>query len=84
MLSHRAQPRGEEAVPSAPVTTSSCLSRRSAARAGQATTEWTLLLSVLVIAVVAAGYGLVSTFQSSMGGIGRGMGEVYTTGDLAR
>jgi hypothetical protein len=43
-----------------------------------------MLLSVIVIAVVAAGYGLVSTFQDSMSGLGDGMGEVYTTGDLAR
>ncbi|MDP2314055.1 MAG: hypothetical protein Q8P41_14225 [Pseudomonadota bacterium] len=55
------------------------MSRR---RQGQATTEWLLLISVIVVAIVAAGYGLAATFGSSMDRLGRGAGEVYTTGDL--
>ena len=53
-------------------------------RRGQATTEWMLLLSVLVIAVVAVGYGLAATFADDMDSLGRAAGEVYTTGDLGR
>lgn len=52
-------------------------------RRGQATTEWMLLVSVLVIAVVAIGYGLAETFQDDMDELGRNASSVYTSGDLA-
>lgn len=52
-------------------------------RRGQATTEWMLLLSVIVIAVVAAGYGLAGTFQDDMDQLGQNASSVYTSGDLA-
>jgi hypothetical protein len=43
-----------------------------------------LLLSVLVIAIVAAGYGLAATFADDMDDLGRAAGEVYTTGAIGR
>ena len=53
-------------------------------RRGQATTEWMLLVAVLVVAVVAVGWGLGATFQDDMESLGERAGTVYTTGDLAR
>ncbi len=55
---------------------------RKAGRRGQATTEWMLLVAVVVVAVVAAGYGLAATFGESMEELGDGAGTVYTSGDL--
>jgi hypothetical protein len=54
------------------------------ARRGQATTEWMLLLSVVVIGLVAAGYGLTKAFGDGMGGLGGRASAVYTSGDLGR
>ena len=54
------------------------------ARHGQATTEWLLLISVGIVAIVAAGYGMASTFGSSMSSAGRGASQIYTSGDLGR
>ena len=53
-------------------------------RSGQATTEWMLLLSVVIIALVAAGYGLVRVFGGSMEKLGDEAATVYTSGDLGR
>ncbi|MDP2304391.1 MAG: hypothetical protein Q8P18_00015 [Pseudomonadota bacterium] len=52
-------------------------------RRGQATTEWLLLISVLVVAIVAAGYGLAATFAGDMEKLGERTGTVYASGDLA-
>jgi hypothetical protein len=53
-------------------------------RHGQATTEWLLLISVIVIAIVAAGAGLAATFGEDMESLGERSGTVYASGDLAR
>ncbi len=50
---------------------------------GQATTETVLLIAVITIAVVAAGYGLAATFASDMESAGERAATVYTTGNLA-
>jgi hypothetical protein len=42
-----------------------------------------LLVSVIVIAVVAVGYGIAETFQDDMDELGQNAANVYTTGDLA-
>lgn len=52
-------------------------------RRGQSTVEWALVVAVLVIAVVAAGYALVPSFQIAMDSAGEGMSTVYTSGTLA-
>ncbi len=52
-------------------------------RRGQSTVEWALVVAVLVIAVVAAGYALVPSFQIAMDSAGEGMKTVYTSGTLA-
>lgn len=52
-------------------------------RRGQSTVEWMLLVSVIVIAVVAAGYVLVGTFGASMEDLGDAAGGMYTSGNLA-
>lgn len=52
-------------------------------RRGQATTEWLLLISVLVVAIVAAGYGLAGSFAGDMQSLGERAGTAYASGDLA-
>ncbi|GDX81959.1 hypothetical protein LBMAG42_37700 [Deltaproteobacteria bacterium] len=51
-------------------------------RRGQSTVEWALVLAVLAIAVVAAGYAFVPSFQTAMDSAGDGMKTVYTSGTL--
>jgi hypothetical protein len=53
-------------------------------RRGQATTEWIVLVAVLVVGVVAAGYAVTRTFGMDMGSLGQRAGTVYTTGNVAR
>lgn len=53
-------------------------------RRGQASTEWMLLVSVVVIAVVAAGYGFVNVFGGSMDKLGDQAATVYTSGEMGR
>jgi Flp pilus assembly pilin Flp len=53
-------------------------------RQGQSTVEWALMLSVLVIAIVAAAYAFVPPVQRAMDSAGAEMASLYTTGDLAR
>jgi Flp pilus assembly pilin Flp len=53
-------------------------------RRGQSTVEWALVVAVLCVAVVAAAYAFMPTFQDSMESAGEGMSTVYTSGDLAR
>ncbi len=53
-------------------------------RRGQATTEWAVLLAVIVIAIVAAGAVLVQTFPGAMEGAGAGASRAYASGELAR
>lgn len=57
---------------------------RAHRRAGQATTEWAVLLSVMVIALVAAGWLVGSTFVNDMSALGSRAETVYASGDLAR
>lgn len=52
-------------------------------RRGQSTVEWALVLAVLTIAVVAAGYAFVASFQTAMDSAADGMKTVYTSGTLA-
>lgn len=52
--------------------------------AGQATTEYMLVISVLVIAMVYVFWdGLVTPFNTAMEDIGEGAKSVYASGDLA-
>ncbi len=46
--------------------------------------EWALLLSVLVVAVVAASYAFVPGVSKAMKDAGDAMATLYTTGDVAR
>lgn len=52
-------------------------------RQGQSTVEWALVISVVLVAIVAAAYAFVPSFSTAMRDAGRSMSEVYTTGDLA-
>ncbi len=51
-------------------------------RRGQSTVEWALVLAVLAIAVVAAGYAFVPSFQTAMDSAAAGMKTLYTSGSL--
>ncbi len=53
-------------------------------RAGQATTEWALLLSIFVIALFAIGWILGGGFATDMQRAADGAKNVYTTGTLNR
>ena len=53
-------------------------------RAGQATTEWAVLLSVLVVALFAIGWILGGGFATDMQRAADGAKNVYTTGTLNR
>ena len=53
-------------------------------RRGQATTEWAVLLSVIVVAIVAAAWVFVGPFIDQMGDFGKGAETVYASGDLAK
>lgn len=53
-------------------------------RRGQATTEWAVLLSVIVVAIVAAGWAFVGPFIGQMDDFGKGAETVYASGDLAK
>jgi uncharacterized protein (UPF0333 family) len=57
---------------------------RAHPRRGQATTEWAVLLAVVVIAVVAAGWLIAGTFDVDMAALARRAGTVYASGDLGR
>lgn len=57
---------------------------RRLVRRGQATTEWVVLLSVLVVAVIATGWLLASTFTRDMAGLSDRAATVYASGDLGR
>lgn len=52
-------------------------------RKGQSTVEWALLLSVLVVAVVAASYAYVPAVSKAMKDAGAAMATLYTSGDVA-
>ena len=53
-------------------------------RSGQSTVEWALVVSVLVIALVAAAYVFIPSFQAEMQRGGGALRGLYTSGDLAR
>ena len=60
------------------------LGSRIGARRGQATTEYMLVIAVLVIAMVYVFWdGLVTPFNTAMEDIGEGAKTVYASGDLA-
>lgn len=52
-------------------------------RQGQSTVEWSLVIAVVVVAVVAAATAFVPGVSSAMRDAGRAMSEVYTSGSLA-
>lgn len=54
------------------------------ARRGQATTEWAVVVAVIVVAVVATGWLVAQTFPADMQGLGQRAAKVYASGDLAR
>ncbi len=52
------------------------------ARRGQASTEWVVLVSFVVVAVIAAGSLLGDTWGSTAREVGRRVAAVYSTGRL--
>ncbi len=54
------------------------------ARVGQATTEWAVVVAVIVVAVVATGWLVAQTFPADMQVLGQRAAKVYASGDLAR
>ena len=52
-------------------------------RKGQSTVEWALLLSVLVVAVVAASYAFVPGVAAAMERAGDAMATLYASGRVA-
>jgi hypothetical protein len=57
---------------------------RNNRRKGQATTEWAVMIAVIVVGVVAAGWIVAQTFPASMGSLSADAGRAYASGDLAR
>ncbi|MBN1334988.1 MAG: hypothetical protein JXB39_03410 [Deltaproteobacteria bacterium] len=53
-------------------------------RSGQSTAEHALIVAILVLALVAAGWMLAPRFVPAMQRLGQRAESVYTTGDLAR
>lgn len=53
-------------------------------RRGQSTIEWSLVISVCCVALIAAAYAFIPTFREAMDDARQGMAGVYTSGDLAR
>ncbi|MBM4365180.1 MAG: hypothetical protein FJ102_03120 [Deltaproteobacteria bacterium] len=56
---------------------------RGSHRQGQSTVEWALVIAVICVAVVAAAYVFMPTFQDEMESAGENMSNLYTSGDLA-
>ncbi len=59
-------------------------SSKTGSRSGQATTEWMVVVAVLVIAVVSIGWMVSQTFPSDMVGLGSRARRMYASGNLAR
>lgn len=57
---------------------------RAHSRSGQATSELMLLIAVVAVAVVAAGWLVAETFSTDMASLGDRAETVYTSGDLGR
>ena len=53
-------------------------------RSGQATTEWMVVVAVIVVAVVSIGWVAAQTFPSDMEGLGSRAKRMYASGNLAR
>jgi hypothetical protein len=53
-------------------------------RSGQATTEWMVVVAVIVVAVVSIGWVVAQTFPSDMEGLGSRAKRMYASGNLAR
>ncbi|MEE2750905.1 MAG: hypothetical protein VX519_05710 [Myxococcota bacterium] len=51
-------------------------------RKGQSTTEYMLLISVIVIAIVAAGYIFVGSFQDGVESLGNEVSKTLGTGHI--
>lgn len=51
---------------------------------GQTTTEYMLLISVIVIAIVAAGYAFVPEFQQGVADLARDVKQMLSTGMIGR
>jgi len=56
--------------------------RKFRGRQGQSTTEYMLLISVIVIAVVAAGYAFVGSFQDGVEVLGSEVSKTLSTGHI--
>lgn len=55
-------------------------SRRS--RSGQSTTEYMILISVIVIAIVAAAYIFIKPFQDGVRALALDISQILDTGDI--
>ncbi len=53
-------------------------------RSGQATTEWMVVVAVIVVAVVSIGWLVAQSFPSDMEGLGSRARRMYASGNLAR
>lgn len=51
---------------------------------GQTTTEYMLLISVIVIAVVAAGYAFVPEFEKGVKDLGKDVRQILSDGMIGR
>ena len=51
-------------------------------RKGQSTTEYMLLLSVIVIAIVAAAYVFISPFRDGVNALALDVSQILSTGDV--
>ena len=56
--------------------------RKFRSRQGQSTTEYMLLISVIVIAVVAAGYAFLGGFQDGVDALGTEVSKTLNTGHI--
>lgn len=53
-------------------------------RSGQATSEWMVLVSVIVVAAVAVGWLVADGFEDEMADLGERAETVYTSGSLGQ
>ena len=55
--------------------------RRTCARSGQSTSEMMMLISVIVIAIVAAAYIMIPTFQDGVQDLANDVSYILSSGD---
>lgn len=53
-------------------------------RSGQATSEWMVLVSAIVVAAVAVGWLVADGFEQEMSDLGGSASTVYTSGSLGQ